>query len=169
MQTRQFCRINAPFQPLTNPPSCIKALYAKNDQAIKEQCAISVSHVPCTFILVTVTLNLSIIPSNPKTLGSGITIIYPDKVTKIVPLQQPFHILWLSPTCSATSRYFHLSPHYEDHTLMNVSLDTANINPIKISTIAFRILQYFRSNLTPPTCRNWQMFLKFQLHSYTDI
>ena len=27
----QFCRINAPFQPLTNPPSCITALYAKND------------------------------------------------------------------------------------------------------------------------------------------
>ena len=27
--SRQFCRINAPFQPLTNPPSCITVLYAK--------------------------------------------------------------------------------------------------------------------------------------------
>ena len=27
----QFCRINAPFQTLTNPPSRIIALYAKND------------------------------------------------------------------------------------------------------------------------------------------
>ena len=27
---RQFCRINAPFQPLTNPPSCITALCSKN-------------------------------------------------------------------------------------------------------------------------------------------
>ena len=26
---RQFCRINAPFQPLTNQPSCVTALYAK--------------------------------------------------------------------------------------------------------------------------------------------
>ena len=30
----QFCRINAPFQPLTNLPSCVTALFAKNDQAI---------------------------------------------------------------------------------------------------------------------------------------
>ena len=27
----QFCRINAPFQPLANPPSCVTALYAKNN------------------------------------------------------------------------------------------------------------------------------------------
>ena len=26
---RQFCRINVPFQPLTNPPSCVTVLYAK--------------------------------------------------------------------------------------------------------------------------------------------
>ena len=25
----QFCRITAPFQPLTNPPSCVTTLYAK--------------------------------------------------------------------------------------------------------------------------------------------
>ena len=35
----QFCRINTSFQPLTNLPSCVTALYAKNDQAIKEQCS----------------------------------------------------------------------------------------------------------------------------------
>ena len=33
---RQSCKINAPFQPLTNPPSCITAMYAKIDQAIRE-------------------------------------------------------------------------------------------------------------------------------------
>ena len=32
----QFCRINATFQPLTNPPSYTTALYASNDHAIKE-------------------------------------------------------------------------------------------------------------------------------------
>ena len=56
------------------------------------------------------------------------TIICPDKATCTVPLQQPFHILRLSPACSATSNYFHLPLHYEDHSMvMNVSLDTANI------------------------------------------
>ena len=147
----QFCRINAPFQPLMNPPSCITALYAKNDQAIAEHCSLSISHVPHTFIPVAVTSNLWIIPSNPETLGSTIMIICPDKATSTVPLQQPFHILRLSPACSATSRYFHLPPLYEDHTIMmNVSLDTANINAINISTLDFRIWQHFSSNWIPP-------------------
>ena len=30
----QFCNIHTPFQPLTNPPSCITALYAKNAASI---------------------------------------------------------------------------------------------------------------------------------------
>ena len=32
----QFCKTNGPFHPLTNLPSGIAALYAKNNQAIKE-------------------------------------------------------------------------------------------------------------------------------------
>ena len=145
----QFCRINAPFQSLTNPPSCITALYAKNDQAIREQCSLSISHAPCTFVPVAVTSNLWIIPPNPQILGSAITIIFPDTVTSILPLQQTFCILKLSPACSATSRYFHLPLHYEDHTRMiNISLDTTNINGINISTLDFRIWQHFNSNWT---------------------
>ena len=78
-------------------------------------------------------------------------IICPDKATSTVPLQQPFHILRLSPTCSTTSRYFHLPPGYEDHTIMmNVCLDTANIHAINILTLDFRILQYFNSDWTSP-------------------
>ena len=69
-----------------------------------------------------------------------------------VPLQQPFHILRISPVCSATSRYFHHPPHYEDQSslMMNVSLDTAHINTINISTLDFRIWQHFNSNWTSP-------------------
>ena len=104
----QFCRINAPFQPLTNPPSCITALYAKNDQAMGEQCSLLISYVPHTFMPVAVTSNLWIIPSNSQMLGPAITIICPDKATSTVPFQQPFHILRLSPAWSVTSRYFHL-------------------------------------------------------------
>ena len=66
---REFCRVNAPFQPLTNPPSCITALYAKINQAIKEQCSLSIPHVPHTFVPVAGTSNLWIIPPNPETLG----------------------------------------------------------------------------------------------------
>ena len=150
VSNRQFCRINAPFKPLTIPPSCITALYAKNDQAIKEQCSLAISHAPCTFVPIAVTSNLWIILSNPQTLASAMTIIYPEKANSTVSLQQPFHILMLSLAWSATSRYFHLLPHYKDHTIMmNVSLDTANINAINISTLDFRIWQHFSSNWSP--------------------
>ena len=103
---RQFCRINALFQPLTNPSSCITALYSKNDQAIKEQCSLAISHVTHTYVCVEVTSSLWINLSNPKTIGSAITIICPDKATSTVPIQQPVHILKLSHACSATSRIF---------------------------------------------------------------
>ena len=101
------------------------------------------------FLPIGVTSSLWIIPSNPKTLGPAIMIICLDKVTCKVPLQQLFHILRLSPACNATSRYFHLLPLYKDHSIMmNVSLDTANINAINISTLDFRIWQHFSSNWT---------------------
>ena len=65
--------------------------------------------------------------------------------------QQPFHILLsIYPACSATSRYFHLPPHYEDDTIMmNVYLDTTNINTINTPMLDFRIWQHFSSNCTP--------------------
>ena len=36
----QFCRINAPFQPFTNPPLCVTAQCAKNNQSIKRNSVI---------------------------------------------------------------------------------------------------------------------------------
>ena len=41
------------------------------------------------FLPIAVTPNLWIIPSNPETLGSAITIIFPDTVTNIVSLSKP--------------------------------------------------------------------------------
>ena len=149
---RQLCRINAPFQPLANLPLCVTALCAKNDQAIKEQCSLVISHMPHIFVPISVDSNLWIIPSNPQTLELMMTVICPEKATSTVPLQQPFHILRLSPACSTTSRYFHLPSHYKDHSMvMNVSLDTANIYAINISTLDFRMWQHFTTNWTP-TC-----------------
>ena len=85
----QFCRINAPFQPLTNLPSSVTTLYAKNNWAIREQCSLVICHIPCTYVPIAVTLNLWIIPSNCQTQRSTMTIICPDKATSTVPLQQP--------------------------------------------------------------------------------
>ena len=107
--------------------------------------------MPCTFAPIAVGSNLWIIPSNPQTLGSTVTIFYPEKATSTVPLQTPFQTLRLSPACNATSNYFHLLPHYEDHSVvMNVSLDTASINSINISTLDFRIWQHFSRNWIQP-------------------
>ena len=81
--------------------------------------------------------------------GSTMTIICPDKATSTVPLQQLFHILRLSPACSATLNYFHLPPQYEDqYMVMNVSADNANINAINISNPDFRIWQHLSRNCT---------------------
>ena len=46
------------------------------------------------------------------------TMLFADKATSTVPLQQPFHILRLSPACSAASNYFHMPPYYEDQFLV---------------------------------------------------
>ena len=84
---REFCSKNAPFQPLTNPPSFVTALYARNNQVVKERCSLVISHMPHTFVPIAVTSNLWIIPSNPQTLGLILMIICPDKATSTVPLQ----------------------------------------------------------------------------------
>ena len=83
---KEFCRKHAPFPSLTNWPLCVTSLYAKNDQVMKEQCSLVVSHMPHIFKLIAVVSDLWIIPSNPQTLGSEMTIICPDKASSTVPL-----------------------------------------------------------------------------------
>ena len=38
----QFCSITTPFQPLTNPPSCIATLYAKSTADITSKCSMQI-------------------------------------------------------------------------------------------------------------------------------
>ena len=137
----QLCKIDAQFQPLKNLPSCIAALYAKNDQEIGVQCSLSIFH----------TNHIKPLDSNfnPAMQGLAITMIFPDKVTCSALFQQPLCILKLPPACSPMSRHFHLPPHYEDHVvMMHISHDRANLNAINISTPDFYIWQHFYSNLT---------------------
>ena len=62
-------------------------------------------------------------------------------------IQTPIHILWSPPACSATSQHFHLPPHYETHELtINISLNTANLNIMNISSLEFRIWQHLEDH-----------------------
>ena len=156
VQSLSACQWTVLQDKCTIPTSCKPVIMCyspicQNNQVIKEQCSLVISHMPCTYVPIAVTSYLWIIPSNLQTQGSTMTIIYPDKTTSTVLLLPPFHISRLSPACSATSNYFHLLPHYEDHFMvMNVSLDTTNINAINISTLDFRMWQYFNRNWTKP-------------------
>ena len=131
------------------PPSCIAALYTKNDKEIGAQCSLSVFHTPPAFPPIIIMSNLWIFSLTPTMQESAITMIYPDTATSSSLFQQPVHILKLPPACSATSRHFHLPPHYEDHAVtMHICLDKANLNTLNISTPDFHIWQHFNSNWT---------------------
>ena len=113
----QFCNINAPLQPLANPPSCITALYAKNAASITTRCSLQVRKAQSLSIPSSVAPNVWILTSAPSTVTTGITLICPGETTKFIKLQKPIHILQLPPACSAASPHFHLPPQYELPTL----------------------------------------------------
>ena len=53
----------------------------------------------------------------------------------------------LPPACNTTSQHFHLPPCYETHEVtINISLNTANLNVINISSPEFRIWQYLEDH-----------------------
>ena len=106
----QYCKIDAPFQALTNLPPCIAALDTKNNQEIGVQCSLSVFHASPAFQPIITPSNLWIFILTPATQGSAVTMICPDKVTHSSLFQLPFHILKPPSACSATSRQFHPPP-----------------------------------------------------------
>ena len=157
------------FQALTNPPSCITALYTKTYQEIGAQCSLPVFHTSSAFQPIIIMSNLWIFISIPTMPGSAITMISPDKVTGLSVFQQPFYILKLPPAYSATLRHFHLCPHYEDHVVtMHVSLNKANLNTINISTPDCHIWRHLIGTGLQLTCRNWQMYPRSPSYSSTS-
>ena len=44
----QFCHISMPFQPLANPPTCIAALYTKNEASIMSRCSLQLHKASST-------------------------------------------------------------------------------------------------------------------------
>ena len=74
-------------------------------------------------------------------------------------MEKSIHVLHLPPACSATSQQFHLPPHYENHEMMiNISLNTANLNTMNISSPEFQVWQNLEDH--------WN---KTQLHKLADV
>ena len=138
----QFCNIITPFQLLANPPSCTTALYTKDAASISSRCSLQIRKTPNVSIPSQNTPSVWILITAPSAATTEITLMCPGKTTKFITIKKPIHIMPLPPACSATSSNFHLPPHYESPTLeVNISLDMANLNTIKISSLDFCIWQ----------------------------
>ena len=142
----QFCPLMTPLQHLTNPPSCVAALYTKNSQEIDRLCKLTTRTQPELYLPNPLASNVWAIISSPFKQQPPVTVICPTKPTMSVQISPPIHVLRLEPTCSATSQHFHLPPKYEDtHMTMNLSIYNANLDIINISSALFRVTQHIPS------------------------
>ena len=142
----QFCPLSTPLQPLTNPPSCIAALYTKNSREIGRLCELTTKAQPEIYLPIPLTPNVWAIISSPFKQQPPVTIICPTKPAASIHISPPIHVLKLESACSATSQHFHLPPKYEDtHITMNFSIYNANLDVIDISSASFRIAQHIPS------------------------
>ena len=144
----QFCPLTTPLQPLTNPPSCVAALYTKNSREIDRLCELTTKTHPVLYLPIPLASNVWAIISSPFKQQPPVTVICPTRpATSIsIHISPPIHILRLEPTCSATSQHFHLPLKYEDtHVTMNLSIYNANLDIINISSALFRITQHIPS------------------------
>ena len=141
----QFCPLTTPLQPLTNPPSCVAALYTKNSREIDCLCELTTKTQLELYLPIPLASNMGnhliIIQTKPP-----VTVICPTRPTTSIHISPPIHVLRLEPTCSATSQHFHLPPKYEDtHVTMNLSIYNVNLDIINISSALFRITQHIPS------------------------
>ena len=142
----QFFPLLTPLQPLTNPPSCVAALYTKNSREIDHLCELTTKAQPEIYLPIPLTPNVWAIISSPFKQQLPVTVICPTKPAASIHISPPIHILKLEPTCSATSQHFHLPPKHEGtHITMNFSIYNANLDIIDISSASFRIAQHIPS------------------------
>ena len=142
----QFCPLMTPLQPLTNPPSCVAALYTKNSREIDCLCELITKTQPELYLPIPLASNVWAIISSPFKQQLSVTIICPTRPATSIHISPPIHVLRLEPACSATLQHFHLPPKYEDtHITMNLSIYNANLDIINISSALFRITQHILS------------------------
>ena len=142
----QFCPLSTSLQPLTNPPSCIAALYTKNSREINHLCELTTKAQPELYLPIPLAPNVWAIISSLFRQQPPVTVICPTRPATSIHISPPIHVLKLEPTCSGTSQHFHLQPKYEDtHIMMNLSIYNANLDIINISSALFRITQHIPS------------------------
>ena len=142
----QFCPLTTPLQPLTNPPSCVAALYTKNSRKINRLCELTTKTQPELYLPIPLASNVWAIISSPFKQQLPVTVICPTRPATSIHISPPIHVLRLEPACSATSQHFHLPPKYKDtHIMMNLSIYNANLDIINISSALFRITQHIPS------------------------
>ena len=73
----QFCNIPTPFLPLANPPSCIRALYAKNTASISTRCSLQIRKTSDISMPSQLAPNVWILTTVPSTVTNTITVICP--------------------------------------------------------------------------------------------
>ena len=143
----QIYSIDAPLQPLSNSPSCFAAIYTKNKAGIEKRCSLQIRNANSVSIATPIAQRVCILTSAPTVVLTGITLIHPEESPRFIKTLTPIHILQLPPACSTTSQHFYLPPHYETHELtINISLNTANLNVINISSPEFRIWQHLEDH-----------------------
>ena len=89
----QFCNVITPFQPLTNPPSCITALYTKNTCSILTRCSLQIRKAQDVSIPSQLTPSVWILTTPPSATTTAITLICPGETSKFITIQKPIHIL----------------------------------------------------------------------------
>ena len=142
----QFCPLTTPLQPLTNPSSCVAALYTKNSREIDHLCELTTKAQPELYLPIPLASNVWAIISSLFKQQPPVTVICPTRPATLIHISLPIHVLRLEPPCSATSQHFHLPPKYEDtHITMNLSIYNANLDIIDISSALFRITQHVPS------------------------
>ena len=147
MANGQFCSLNTPLLPLINPQMCIAALHAKAKAGIEKRCSLQIRKANSVNIPIPITPNVWILTSAPTVVSTGIMLICSEEAPKFIKPQTPLHVLQLPPACSTTFQHFYLLPCYETHELnINISLDTANLNVINISSLEFRIWQHLKDH-----------------------
>ena len=102
----QFFPLMTPLQPLTNPPSCVAALYTKNSREINHLCELTTKTQPELYLPIPLTSNMWAIISSPFKQQLPVTVICPTKPAMSIHISPPIHILRLEPACSATSQHF---------------------------------------------------------------
>ena len=143
----QFCNVITPFQPLTNPPSCITALCTKIACSICARYSLQIRKTQQVSIPSQLAPSIWKLTTPSSAVTTAVTLICLGETSRSIIIKKPIYILQLPLACSATRSNFHLPPHYKNSALeVNISLDMANLNMINIPSPEFHIWQHFKKH-----------------------